>query len=492
MFRFEAFEEDHLLKFLWQGLLDEYIEDLFLRWSFFSPKIQFELIHYIKTRLKDVISPKIIAHSLNIKTSDAKKIITAKEKIFEILLVEKEVEKAKISVKSYKGLAIPETSKIITNLPELRSPLLTIKKFLGTSFAVFFETYFTGKSFMLPLAVALSIDKIPEDLRFTGALNSKGDLLEVDHIKEKLNYTKQNNLRLITPLQVKHFNTIKTYLENDRWDIPFYVTSSGKEEFNTFLKSYTGTKVLAEFEILKGLELFYNLQEDNFYIITGQLNSKEDWEKTCKTFAEKIDRIKTCLPGIKTYHLGLRGPVSLGFAFGVLFSHFDPFVFYHYQTIEGETKYHPIKVEEPRFFKERLKVYQYLKPTFEKKGEDLVIVLNFSHHEPTADVKKYASSILREPSFLILETEFKGNLPIETFREVAKEAASFIQDVREKYSFNSYHFFFSCPVVVAFMVGLAFGHYVDGKLYNFQKGENLYQPVIDFKFLRKIREKRSD
>uniref|UniRef100_A0A7V5XFC8 SAVED domain-containing protein n=1 Tax=Thermodesulfobacterium geofontis TaxID=1295609 RepID=A0A7V5XFC8_9BACT len=489
MFRFEAFEEPHLLEFLWQGLLDEYIEDLLKRWEVFSPKIQFELICYVRERLKESLNPKVLAKALKIKIFDAEKIIADKDKNFEIFLVESEEDENKaLSVKTCKAFAIPETSKIITNLPHIRKHLLTIKKFLGKSFAVFFEDSFIGKSFMLPLAVALDIEKIPEDLRFTGGLNTKGDILEVDYIREKLEYAKKQGFRLITPFQVKNFSTIKTYLEKEKWDIPFYITNAGRDEFLTFLETYKGEKTIAEFEVLKGIELFYGLSEGNFFIITGQLTSKKNWERVCKSFYKRLYQIKNRLPGIKTYHLGMRGAVALGFALGVLFSHFDPFVFYHYQTVEGIAKYHPIYVEEPRFLKERQKEYKYLNPKFEKQGEDLVIVLNFSHHEPTADVKKYVASFLKDPSFLILETEFKGNLPIENFLEVAKESASFIQNIREEYSFNSYHFFFSCPVAIAFMVGLAFGHYVDGFIYNYQKEKTLYQPVLDFKFLRKIRE----
>ncbi len=466
---------------------------MFKKWQLFSPKIQFELILYVREQIKESFNPKVLAQALKIKIHDAEKIITNPAKNFEILLVEtREVEtnedNKSLSIKTCKAFAIPETSKIITNLPHLRNQLSTLKKFLGRNFAVFFEDFFIGKSFMLPLAVALDIKKVSENLRFTGGLNIKGNILEVDYVREKLEYAKKQGFRLITPFQVKNFSTIKTYLEKEKWDIPFYLTNTKKDEFLTFLSSYEGEKVLAEFEVLKGIELFYELSEEDFYIVSGQLVSKEDWEKICEDFYKKIFKIKNCLPGVKTFHLGMRGAVSLGFALGILFSHFDPFVFYHYQTVGGVAKYHPIFVEEPRFLKERVKTYKYIKPSFEKKGEDLVVILNFSHHEPTADVKKYVSSFLKEPSFLILETDFKGNLPIETFREVAKESASFIQDIREEHSFKSYHFFFSCPLAIAFMIGLAFGHYVDGFIYNYQRGENLYQPILDFKFLRNIRE----
>ena len=482
-FPFEEFDEAHILSFLDQGLLDEHIEELLMRWNLFSPKVQFTLINHIRERLKDSFSPRLLVKHLKIKPIEvADQIVKGKGKIFEIIVVDK--DRADFA----KGLVIPETPKIITNLPELKNSLTIVKKLLNKNFAVFFDSYISGKSFMLPLAVALNIERIPEDLRFTGALNAKGDILEVDHLKEKIEFAKAHGLRLITPLQVKRFNTIKAYLEKDKWDIPFYITSAGYEEFSNFLKAFIGEKTFEEFEILKGLELFYGLQEDTFYQSTGQLKTEEDWRKVCQDFYTRYYKIVTTLPGNKIFHMGMRGAVALSFALGVLYSHFYPFVFYHYQAKEGETKYHTIPMYEPRYLKERKSQYNYINTNFEHNGGDLVILLNFGHHEAVADVKSYAYSNLNNPSFLVLEAKQKGNLPIESFSEAAKECASAIQDIRSQYSMKTYHFFFSCPIPIAFMVGLAFGHYVDGWIYNFQREGSSYQPVLEFRFLRKIRE----
>jgi len=488
MFRFESFEENHLLEFLWLGFLDDYIEELYQRWDEFSAKIQFELIRYSRKRLSNFLSPSILAKVLHIKAQDAEIILQHQGKPFEVLLTERDpFDPTKVIVNTCQAIAIPHTSKIITNLPELRSALTTLKKLLGMNFAVFFDTRFIGKSFMLPLATALALENVPADLRFTGALNARGDILEVDHLKEKIAYAKEHGLRLITPLDVKHFEIITTFLKKDYWSLPFYLTSYGKEEVSYFLKFYQGERELAGMDLFKGLKLFYNLSEDSFYLVTGQLKKSQDWEASCQQFYEKLTSIKHRLSGTKVFHFGMRTASALSFALGVLFSTSEPFVFYHYQTVEGKTSYYPLRVDSPRFLKERQSFYRHLKPKFEKRGDDLVVILNFSHHEPVADVKNYVATHLSDPSFLVLETEPRGNIPISAMVEISRESASFLQKIRQEYSFKSYHFFFSCPLPIAFMVGVAFGHYVDGYLYNFQKEDLLYQPVLDFKFLRKLR-----
>jgi len=43
-------------------------------------------------------------------------------------------------------------------LPELKNSLTIVKKLSNKNFAVFFDSYISGKSFMLPLACALSIE----------------------------------------------------------------------------------------------------------------------------------------------------------------------------------------------------------------------------------------------------------------------------------------------------------------------------------------------
>jgi len=80
-FRFEEFDENHILTFLEHGLLDEHIEELLMRWNLFSPKVQFTLINYIRERLKDSFSPRLLVKHLKIKPiEDADQIVKGKGK----------------------------------------------------------------------------------------------------------------------------------------------------------------------------------------------------------------------------------------------------------------------------------------------------------------------------------------------------------------------------------------------------------------------------
>ena len=481
MFRYEEFEEEDFLLFLHQGLFDEDINTVVSKYPFYSAKIQFELIKYLRKRKPLNLSLKTLSKALSVSQKDARIILQAEGKEFKIPLSSDEISEEGQLIRA---LVIPGTSKIITNNEFVKRALVEIKKFLKTNFAVFFEKSFTGKSFMLPLATALYIKNIPEDLVFTGKINSSGEIFEVDNIDKKLFLCQRLGYRLCVPSQVGHINTIKVFLEKKKWSIPLYITCEDKKELQNFLKDIPEEKTSEEISYFDGLDIFYGIKKEDLCLSTGQLKTSEDFIKACYNFYQTKEFIKIRLSGEKVFHIGIRGPTSLAFALGIVFGSQDPFIIYHYH----EGKYYPVKVLNPREIKERLDSYTAVKYTLEKRGDDLCILFRFAHHEMLADVKKYAESFLNKPSFLILSHSSSGNVPLEEFKKVSQEAGSIIQDIRSKHSFKSFHFFFSSPVVIAFMLGVIFGHYSEGAIYNYQKAESNYLKVINLSDLRKIRE----
>ncbi|MDW8095023.1 MAG: SAVED domain-containing protein [Caldimicrobium sp.] len=487
MFRFEGMEEEHFLTFLKEGYLDEYMEEIVKRFNLFTPKIQFALINHLRAH-KELVSLKNLAQVMGITQSDAELVLYGEAKYVKILLALKELPQGDTKVSLSKAIAIPNTSKIITNLPHLKKKLSIISSWLNFPFAVFFEDYFTGDSFMLPLAISLAVEKIPENLLFTGKINKKGDILEVEYLKDKLGFARENGFRLVHPRNAKHLQILREFLEKRHWEVPLYITSESEKECEFFFKSFTEKLNLLQNEFFPPLELLFGLSKSSFCLVTDQLKTFEDWQRTCIEFYQKVQKVKNTLLGEKVFHFGIRGASALAFSLGVLFGHLNPFVLYHYQVIEGKADYHPLQVMNPREIKEICKEYSLLKVQTEGEGEDLIVLLNFSHHELLGDVKRFVGNTGLAPTYLVLQTEHKGNIPLEAFLPLAKESASYMQQLRADRSFRSYHFFFSCPVPLAFMIGLAFGHYVDGWIYNYQKEGSTYEAVLEFRFLRNLRE----
>ncbi len=473
-FRYEAFEREHFLEFLRQGLFDEDINEVVRKFPLYKPCLQFELVKYLRERKPCALSLKVLSRALSCSQKDARCILNGKGKIFKIVSDEKII----------KALVIPGTSKLITNNERIKRALSVVKKFYGSPFAVFFEEKFSGKSFMLPLAVALCVENLPDGLVFTGKIDFKGNIFEVDEVEKKVSIAEKEGLRLITPSQVGNVSTIKAFLDREKWNLPFYITSESCEEAEHFLCFVKEEAVSEEFNFLKGLEIFYDIPKKELCLLTGRLSKEKDWQGACRNFYQRVNWLKRRLYGKKIFHFGIRGPACLAMGLGVLWGSQEPFVIYHYQA--GE--YHPIEVLNPREIKERCKNFQFLKVDFEKKGQELVVMLDFSHHELVADVKEFVREKLENPSFLLIKHKRSGNISPLEFKEVVKETASLIQEIRKEKAFETFHFFFSCPVAVAFMLGVAFGHYTRGFLYNYQKETQTYFEALSFEFLRRLRE----
>ncbi len=474
MFKYENFEEKHFIEFLSQGLLEEDISHVLNRFSLYSPRIQFEIIKYLRERSPELISLREFSNALGINQKLAREILQNPYYIGYIPLFKK--DKAELG----RFLLIKNTSKLYTNIPELKRYLFTIKRAVFQNFAVFFDKKFTGSSFMLPVAVALIVENLPKNLVFTGKIDQKGNIYEVNGIKEKLELCKNSGLKLILPLEFSLLSEIKNFFNRDIWHIPIYITSESKEEFSTFISF---CKVNRGY--IQRLKRIFEIPENFFVMGTKQLNEVSQWENTVLEFYKKWNFFRN-FPYFKKklFHIAIRGPSSLAMALGIIFGSQEPFIIYHYQR--GE--YFPIEVKDPREIKELTEDLNYTRYSFEKEGEELVIILQGAHHSALADVKKYISQRLDAPSFLQILPEKAGNIPIEHFKFIAKETASIIQKIRREHNFNCFHFFFVCPVAIAFMLGVAFGHYSQGFIYNYEKEEGSYKKIFSIKLLRNIRE----
>ena len=199
-----------------------------------------------------------------------------------------------------------------------------------------------------------------------------------------------------------------------------------------------------------------------------------DWIETVRQFYDTVKEMDNHI------HLAMNSPTSLAFGCGVIFGSLRTFTFYHYQN----GVYHPIHITNVRALKQRLRKYDYVEFSYEAGGKDLVVMLNLSHHEIKTAVKSYISDKLENPSFFELTVKEAGNIPIELMPIVATEISSLLQDVKKYQSFDRFHFFFSCPVPIAFMVGVAFGLYDELVVYNFS---GAYEPVLKFEDLTKIK-----
>ncbi|MEO0285908.1 MAG: SAVED domain-containing protein [candidate division WOR-3 bacterium] len=478
MYKFSEFTPEHLIELLRAGHLTEFIDDLIKSFHEFDFGVQFELINFIRDKKPD-FSLKNLAEVLEISQDDARKIVSGPSRIVPFVVVKGETgEIAKM-------LVIRDTSSIITNFSSVLEKLEVIARFCGCKFAVIFSTPFLGESFMLPLATALCVENFPDDVVFTGKIDEKGMIYEVDYIKEKRKLVHDAGFRLVSPIEVENVAYIKRWLDAPKVTLPVFITSSTGEhalaEYRNFAKS-----VCENYESLSAaLNHIFGVQEENLLIRTAQLTDSESWLKAIDRFYGTISWLYGKFGSKADFIIGLKGPVSLSLGLGMVFGSQTPFTFCHYENLQ----YMPIRVNDVRYLKERTTEYPLIETSLkEGKKEEIAIILSLAHHEPLADSLRFISENFGDIFVLTVGYRQKGNIPVEEQLEIARQIAGYIQDLRAKYSFNRFYFFLSAPLSIAFMLGVAFGYYSDGAVFQYRRDISTYQKVYELSDIRKIRE----
>ena len=470
MLSFLSIPPDVQREFIENGQVDDFINELFKNFWGLSAEIQYALIKRAR-QIKDSVSIDVLKETFKCSEDAAFDLLT-KEAIEVHFPIVGENEKAVA-----KALIIKNTSSLITNLPSKENELRTF----GDNFSVFFDRVFEGKSYMLAVGVGLRCRHVPKDLAFTGIVDPEGYIHPVDKVAEKREVCKRKGFRLVSPydLEERTLLYIEDWLSKEVLDIPYYFTTSketARTEFQKFLK-YVRTDT-------KALELFYGINSDLTLQSLGRLEGKE-WLNAVNEFYKKISKLQYG-ERKRYFHLGGRMPASLAFAFGILFGSQTPFTFYHFQNQE----YMPVEVKNVRYLKERVEPddiegfhYEYI-----PGGDELVVLVGGGFHTAAAAVKEFLKG--ESYTYLLTSHQKSGNLSPEDMIEFARAVSSAIQKKKEAREFRRYHFFFSCPIAVAFMVGVSFGHYASGSIYNYEQKEGIYLEVLKIEDLRKIREGR--
>ena len=475
MFRYYTIEDKHFKGLLESGKLDEDLDEIIEQFQFFTPFKQYELVKYIKDK-KVFPSLNKLAETFGISEEDARAFLS--NPFREVLIPTVDSGEGKL----VRAITVKGLSAVITNGEHLKESLDIIKEFLGFGFFVFFDELFSGESYMLPVTLSLYVENIPGDLLFTGKIDKEGRIYEVNGIPKKRKLAQKYGYRLIPPSRLSRVQDIKAWLDAERYDVPLFITKTTQNyegEFNSFLKSLLIKDVE---KALENLELFNGIGKDTILMITGRLEPEEKvWKEGVREFYKRIKEIEDKLSGKEVYHLGINGASAFAFACGTIYGSYKPFVFYHFQN----GRYIPLRVENVRTLKERVKDYKNIEYKYEEGGESLVVILSLAHHSAEADVKTYTKSLA--PSYLVIRHRKAGNIEPEEMIEISREIASLIQDIREKKNVKEFHFFFSAPVAICFMVGVAFGYYSPGYIYNYEKPHG-YERVLKLEDIRNIRE----
>ncbi len=366
--------------------------------------------------------------------------------------------------------------------------LKAVEKLTGKHFFVGFSQDFGGKSFLLALVSTL-ICKKEERLKnyvFTGDLNFEGKVLGVDFLKEKKEAVGQK--KLIHSEIIKDIKELDILLNSEVINIPFSVALKQSKKDSTPKQAALSNLYKigrdTDFELVKRI---YNLKDDDFtFYINDPFLPKDSWENLLKSAYNKILSLKgkikdkTCIT-----HFCFLAPSTFCFGFGAMFGCKEPFVAYHY-TSSGYRKVLDYSKKSTRFLKSHTNTFNYMECKTETKNSNTKIMalsIYAASHNPSGDIERFLAENFNDCSISTCKAKDRGNLKNSDWTVYVNEIYSFYNKLKDL-KVNRKLMFFSCPVPLAFGLGVAIETFDNIDVFNFDPESSSYFKVFNLASLR--------
>ncbi len=345
-----------------------------------------------------------------------------------------------------------------------------------SDFFVFFDKNFKGKSFMLAVVSALLLpEELLKNYCFTGRINEKGRILEVDYIPEKTDAAERKNLKLISHKTAESIDDIIFYLSSNEIDIPFIILNQEEFEIKKSIKKIENKiKESKELYSLEKIEKFFDLKMEDLYLQTVDIKPDPvEWENLLNLFKQKLIEIYKKLPS-PTVTLHIATSVStLSFGLGIITGSKRSYILYHFQN----DKYFPVfvlntlenikKIRKP--IKDIFNSSKYLaieERRTEKKSDEVNLIL----YTANSDLKGETLNFIGSSDYVYIELKkFQGNIPPDpdVWTGIVSELFSVINTLKNEY--GRINLFMSCPTILSFALGMAVGHFVNISVFHYYR-----------------------
>ncbi|MEN3042717.1 MAG: SAVED domain-containing protein [Fervidobacterium sp.] len=377
------------------------------------------------------------------------------------------------------------TRKLFTNMPEKKDAIENVMRLSGKSFSVIFDSDFVGNSFVLSLYIAVSLEKFFDDLTFTGELTIDKKILPADKLDTKEKISRLFNKKLIShfDLSTGDVSEILELLSSKRLRVPVLLSYTDKRNDPAILpKSYE--KLLSATSSIHSRNLFEKLLGERLLYQKNYIKPGE--------FVREIISANTLLHKILARnwipHIAIDGPASFAFGLGVCFGIHNPVVVYQFQS--GNYYYctldlsdNPRKIRSQKVSIDNLTKIYFREIAELDKGEDIIFVIHLSTMDPTPDVINFARESKISSKGILISHKSAGNIDIGNWLDEVTEIYSVIDYVRTKFRFKKAHFFLNMPVSIAFGIGMALGHFIQGVVYSYNADDPEAKYYEAFKFI---------
>lgn len=370
------------------------------------------------------------------------------------------------------GVAVEiDSNRIISNKQNIANiPLL--KK----GCVVFFDSSFEGNSFQLPLLMALTLKKQPNNLLFTGAVRDDGTI-SASMVKEKREIAEKYGKTLISQGNLMELSEI---LRKNRIKIPFFISTDGSEiDLDKLARAVkTNIGIINQLASISKEELILSIPK--------QISLPDDWNKCIYLAIERLRKVKASIEpyiDVPTFHIALRIPSSLAIGIGASIGTGKlPIALYHYDPLKGYLNLINL-IENNRVIKRKIDKFREISIVRKQSGintERCVVGIRLASHSPEGKPLENLISNVKGDVFLIEHKAFTGNLPLDAdWTEIVAELRAAVEEIHEDYS--EIHMVMSVPVIIAFALGMALGNYWNINIYQFDRARDTYCKVLNLK-----------
>ncbi len=463
-----------------------------------SKELEEELIHYLaqddvessfKTKIimflrkhKHSVNLEKLSKALNTSTLISREILNGK--IIKAYFPIAKNKKAKLS--SLYVIKI-KNSEAISLKKDPKGLLKAILNLTKQGFFVTFEEEFSGDSFMLALISAIIIGNpsILNDFSFTGAVDSIGNILPAENLTTKITISQKHSKTLVHGGIISNLKELEVFLNSEKVDIPFCITLketmnaiSPKESINRNLKEIKEEIEKAHDIRVEAIKNLYGLKDEDLIFYTNEAYLPTgNWKKHILKAYSKIRLIKSKVRNkIPVVHIAILGPSSFAFSLGALMGCKNPFVFYHRQN----NKYHKVfdyRDRNLRDLKEIKKETNLIRCTEEipENTRVLGMIFYFASHNPIGEAIKYLSQHFNSYGTIKCSMRKRqGNTRIGDWTDYVREMYT-IYNKTKNLQISKRVFFLSCPVAIAFCLGITIETSENADIMNFGDNNSYYK-----------------
>ncbi len=465
-----------------EHLIEQFIDILSIKDD--NHKIKSKILMFLRKH-KDMVDRGTLAEALNIDIDIANQLMNNPLNCAYFPIVGLKDEKiSKLCIIKLQGAGI------VAFQDNYKKQLSVLSRLTDSGFAILFFDDFVENSFMLAAYAAIVSNSELSNYAFSGRLDELGNILSVKDVDIKQKMAAESDKIFVFADVFNNIDEMAYILLNDRLDVPFSIAvMSGRQFKNPKEASHKNLiKLTEKLNKIKGwnfesIKSFFGLQDDDFvFYLEEDFLPDGNWSHYLIKAFEKLKALRSKIQDkVVVPHFAFMGASSFAFGLGVMHGAKSPFVFYHF---DAENKsFEPVlnyREQSIRYLKDVSVDIHYINCDIDDFLDNEAIVVHLASHQPIGDVKKTANNVIGNCGIAYISLKQKqGNIPLSDWSDFVRELYSLYNRTKESDKIQKRHLFFSCPVPIAFGLGVDIEKAENISVYHYSSNKNDYFKAFD-------------